>query len=190
MAILFVSIVVISSIPIIDVAPLLSQTATAEARQDVVNAIGAACQDIGFFQVTGHGVATNLQERLQECSRHFFSLPRATKRQIEMAKAGLRWRGYFEVGEEVTSGVVDEKEGLYFAAELPASDTRPLHGPNLFPDECDAPGLRAAVLEYMEANAALAHVLLTAIGTAIGLPADDAFASDFSEPTKLFRIFN
>ena len=33
------------------------------------------------------------------------------KRCIEMAKAGLRWRGYFEVGEEVTSGVVDQKEG-------------------------------------------------------------------------------
>ena len=51
----------------------------------------------------------------------------ATKRAFEMAKGGKAWRGYFEVGEELTSGVVDEKEGLYFGEELPASDPRPLH---------------------------------------------------------------
>ncbi len=47
-----------------------------------------------------------------------------------MAKAGSAWRGYFEVGEELTSGIVDQKEGLYLSKELPASDPRPLHGPN------------------------------------------------------------
>lgn len=98
-------------------------------------------------------------------------------------------RGYFEVGEEVTSGIVDEKEGLYFSKELPASDPRPLHGPNLWPSEADAPGLRGHVLAYMEKCAELARTLLGAIGAAIGLP-EDAFAHDFSDPTVLFRIFN
>ena len=56
--------------------------------------------------------------------------------------------GYFEVGEESTSNVVDEKEGLYFAEDLRADDPRPLHGPNLYPSEEDAPGLRELVIEW------------------------------------------
>ena len=56
--------------------------------------------------------------------------------------------GYFEVGEESTSNVVDEKEGLYFAEDLPADDPRPLHGPNLYPSKEDAPGLRELVIEW------------------------------------------
>lgn len=157
----------------------------------MVEQIGRACEDVGSFQVVGHGVPEDLQHRLSDCARQFFALPRETKREIEMAKAGLRWRGYFEVGEEVTSGVVDEKEGLYFAAEQPASDTRPLHGPNVFPPEDVSPGLRASVLAYMDANARLARALLGAVGAAIGLPdAAEAFRADFVQPTTLFRIFN
>ena len=43
---------------------------------------------------------------------------------------------------QVTSGVVDEKEGLYFAREGAAGEPpRPLHGPNQWPREqvCVAP---------------------------------------------------
>lgn len=47
-------------------------------------------------------------------------------------------RGYFEVGEENTSGKIDLKEGLYLGKELDESHPRvkgnvPLHGRNLFP---------------------------------------------------------
>ena len=57
-----------------------------------------------------------------------------------MALGGRAWRGYFRVGDELTSGKPDQKEGLYFGAELPADHPRvragtPLHGPNLFPAE-------------------------------------------------------
>ena len=58
--------------------------------------------------------------------------------------------------------VVDQKEGLYFAAERP-DDARPLHGANLFPSEDDAPGLRDAVLDYMAALKGLSHTVLMAI---------------------------
>ncbi len=55
-----------------------------------------------------------------------------------MELGGRAWRGYFRVGDELTSGKPDQKEGLYFGAELPDDDPRvlagmPLHGPNLFP---------------------------------------------------------
>ena len=37
-----------------------------------------------------------------------------------MARGGRAWRGWFPVGGELTSGVPDLKEGIYFGAELPA----------------------------------------------------------------------
>ena len=55
-----------------------------------------------------------------------------------MAHAGRAWRGWFPLGGELTSGVPDQKEGLYFGAELDDDHPRvsrrtPLHGRNLFP---------------------------------------------------------
>ena len=74
-----------------------------------------------------------------------------------MVHGGRAWRGWFPVGGELTSGVPDRKEGIYFGAELGADDPRgarraPLHGPNLFPRR--PAGLRDAVLEYIDAMTA------------------------------------
>lgn len=35
-----------------------------------------------------------------------------------MSKGRRAWRGYFGVGEELTSGKIDIKEGLYLGQEL------------------------------------------------------------------------
>ncbi len=50
-----------------------------------------------------------------------------------MRRGGKAWRGWFLVGGELTDGVPDGKEGLYSGSEDPATDDRPLHGPNQFP---------------------------------------------------------
>ena len=44
--------------------------------------------------------------------------------EIRMALGGRAWRGYFPVGAELTSGKPDQKEGLYFGAELGDDDPR------------------------------------------------------------------
>ena len=187
-----------SSVPIIDISPLLGSNQDdrdrAGEKDRVIKAIGHACRTVGFFYVVGHGVDEALQNQLADAARAFFALPRATKRRFEMAKGGKAWRGYFEVGEELTSGVVDEKEGLYFGEELPASDPRPLHGPNFWPTG-DAVGadlaaaLRASVTGYMDAMTALGHTLLAAIAASLGLRPDH-FGAQFRAPTKLFRVFH
>ena len=144
--------------------------------------------NVGFLYVTNHGVSESLQKRLEEAFEQFVVAPQEVKRQIEMAKGGTAWRGYFEVGEELTKGVPDQKEGLYFAAEQPG-DERPLHGANLFPEESVAPGMRNAVLEYMDALSEVCKVLLDAIADALTLPRE-VFAQHFAEPTTLFRCFH
>jgi len=168
-----------STVPIIDIGPLFQPTSG--ARQATIEAIGDACRRQGFFYVINHQVDETVQAELEACAKAFFALPRQVKRSIEMSKAGSRWRGYFEVGEEFTSGIVDEKEGLYFAAERPG-DTRPLHGANLFHSDLATRG-------YMESVSRLSRVLLEAIAASIGLTSSH-FGEQFADPTTLFRIFH
>ena len=173
------------SVPVVDIRPICEVGASPEERRSCVAAIGEACMTHGFLYIRNHGVSEELQQRLREAFESFVEQPAHVKRAIEMAKAGNAWRGYFAVGEELTKGVVDQKEGLYFAAEHDPDDPRPLHGANLFPDEA----MREAVLEYMAAMTQLSRALLTAIGEALELP-PHVFSEHFEEPTTLFRCFH
>ena len=139
-------------------------------------AIDVACRTDGFFLVTGHGVDRGLCTRLDALAREFFALSDDEKAEIAMERGGAAWRGWFPVGGELTGGVPDLKEGLYFGKELPPSAV-PLHGPNVFPRR--PAGLRAAVLEYMRAMTKLGATLLRMIDPGLG-----------GDPTLLFRIFH
>jgi isopenicillin N synthase-like dioxygenase len=109
-----------------------------------------------------------------------------------MSRAGRAWRGWFPLGGELTSGVPDAKEGLYFGSELSPGHPRvlartPMHGSNLFPD---APaGLRVAVLEYMEVMTRLGQSVLCGIALALGLTSSWFEENLTSDPLVLFRIF-
>ncbi|MFI5316567.1 MAG: isopenicillin N synthase family dioxygenase [Myxococcota bacterium] len=179
-----------SHIPCVDVAELVGG---GPGRFGVAARLGEACRESGFFYVVGHGVDDGLQRELRELSRRFFAQDPDTKLRIRMELGGRAWRGYFPVGAELTSGKPDQKEGIYFGAELPADDPRvragtPLHGPNLFPAE--PAGLRAAVLSYMAAMTRLGHRLVAGLALALDLP-ETYFAERYTrEPLTLFRIFN
>src|SRR5262245_58436090 len=110
-----------SSIPIIDILALVDGSSE---KQQVAAQIGEACRESGFFYITGHGVEEALSSRLEALSREFFAEPLEEKQKIRMALGGRAWRGYFAVGDELTSGLPDLKEGIYFGAEL--DDDHPL----------------------------------------------------------------
>jgi isopenicillin N synthase-like dioxygenase len=177
-------------IPVIDVRSLIAGT---EERYAVAEQIGQACRDWGFFYIVGHGVDDALQQRLEQLSRQFFAQALATKLEISMARGGRAWRGYFPVGDELTSGKPDLKEGIYFGTEL--ADDHPLvqagvpmHGRNLFP--MSLPQLRATVLDYMAAMTQLGHILMAGVALSLGLT-ESYFAERYTwEPLTLFRIFN
>jgi isopenicillin N synthase-like dioxygenase len=178
-----------SHVPVIDVAPLVNDTAE---RARTAEQIGTACRECGFFYVVGHGVDEPLCRQLEALSRQFFAQSEPQKMQIAMSRGGRAWRGYFPVGRELTSGKPDRKEGLYFGAELPVDHPAvragtPLHGPNLFPA---IPGLREAVLRYLESLTALGHALMS--GISLGLGVDEGYFRQryIRDPLILFRIFN
>jgi isopenicillin N synthase-like dioxygenase len=171
------------ALPVIDI----SDPATAAP------AIEAACRSSGFFYVKGHGVPGSLTDRLDAAARAFFALPEQDKMEIAMARGGRAWRGFFPVGAELTSGVPDRKEGVYFGTELgpDAPQVRaglPLHGANLFPGQ--VPDLRPVVLEYMALLSEVAQRVLRGVALSLGLPAGYFEQSYTADPTVLFRIFH
>ena len=179
-----------AQVPVIDISPLVTRVGDEAA---VAAGIGQACREFGFFYIVGHGVDEGLQRRLDELSRRFFAQDLETKRRIRMARGGKAWRGYFAVGEELTSGKPDAKEGLYFGAELGDDDPRvraglPLHGPNLFPE--NLPTFRKTILAYLNALTRLGHTLMTGLALSLGL--DRAYFADryTADPLILFRIFH
>jgi isopenicillin N synthase-like dioxygenase len=98
----------------------------------------------------------------------------------------------FPVGGELTSGVPDRKEGVYFGRELPADDPRvraglPLHGPNLFPAR--PAEMRPVVLAYLDAMTNVASAVLRGLASGLGLDAAWFDRQLTADPTILFRVF-
>ncbi len=176
-------------IPVVSLAGLRSGAEPAT----VAAALGAACREDGFFYVADHGVDPTLEARLETASREFFAQPLEAKLAIRMALGGAAWRGYFPVGDELTSGRPDVKEGIYFGSELGAHHPRvragiPLHGANLMPSH--PVDLGPTVLAWIEAMTGLSHLILRGLALSLDL-AEDWFAKHYTtDPTVLFRIFN
>jgi isopenicillin N synthase-like dioxygenase len=180
-----------TGLPVIDIAPLRGMGDPAAVMR-TAEAIGAASRTYGFFYAEGHGMADALFERLEAASRLFFALPEADKAAIAMRRGGIAWRGWFPLGGELTSGLPDQKEGLYLGEELGPDDARvkagwPLHGANLWPETL--PILRQAVDGYLAAAVATAETVMRGMALALGLRPDHFAAGITRRPTLLFRIF-
>jgi isopenicillin N synthase-like dioxygenase len=172
----------------IDVGPLRSDPDGPGGRR-VAEQIDHACRTTGFFRITGHGIGGRAE--LEELAREFFSAPIEVKQRWAMTHGGAAWRGWFGVGDELTSGVPDRKEGLYFGAEHGSDHPRvlagvPLHGANLFPSA----QWRDAVLGWLRGMSALAQSLMGGIALGLGLERDWFRANLTADPTVLLRIFH
>lgn len=176
-------------IPVIDVSALINCCGDVQA---VAEEIGRACRKRGFFYIVGHGVSRSLQEQLHSVSQEFFAQALDDKLRIRMELGGHAWRGYFPVGDELTSGKPDQKEGIYFGSELPNEHPMvkagvPLHGANLFPE---INGFRDTILEYIERLTDVGHALMRGIAQSLQLDSEYFRQELTTDPILLFRIFH
>jgi isopenicillin N synthase-like dioxygenase len=93
-----------TDVPVIDLVP--ARAGGPAARRDVAAAIDAACREIGFFAITGHGVPDRLVDDLRAQAHAFFALPLAEKLAARHPVAGTN-RGYHPVGGEALSAAND-----------------------------------------------------------------------------------
>ncbi len=182
-----------NELPVIDVSALVDPASSPEARLAVGRVIDAACRTSGFLLVTGHGINPALRDDLEALHREFFALPDDVKAAIAMPRGGSSWRGWFPVGGELTSGVPDLKEGVYYGVELGPEDPRvvsgtPLHGANQLPES--PPALGPTVLRWIDEVTALGQALLRGLALGLGVPEDWFAAHVTADPTVLFRAFH
>ena len=67
---------VVSRVPLVDLSGVFEP---GPRRDEAVDAIGRACEDVGFLVITGHGVADDVVRRIDDASRRFFALPEDEK---------------------------------------------------------------------------------------------------------------
>ncbi|TVY85868.1 2-oxoglutarate-dependent dioxygenase, partial [Lachnellula willkommii] len=87
-------------IPTIDIRPFLEDPSSAAAGE-VVEMVRDACVGTGFFQITGHGIPTTLQEAVFAGSLAFFALDIEEKVKLDKsASVGASNRGYEVIGNQ------------------------------------------------------------------------------------------
>jgi isopenicillin N synthase-like dioxygenase len=180
-------------IPVVDIAPLLDDDVRPGSIADTATSIDRACRQVGFFAITGHGVSSDLQDRLEVASHAFFRRPEAGKAEIAMANARAARLGWFPVGGERTSGVPDRKDGTDVGLEHSPGHHRvrsatPLHSANQFPSE--PAELGPLVLEWLAAMRPVADAVMSGIALGLGLPATWFAEHLTADPTVLLRIFH
>jgi len=89
------------SIPSVDLAEFLSNDA--QKKNNFVQSLGKAYEEVGFVAVKNHGITDELIEDLYSTVQKFFSLPLSQKKKYEIAGLAGQ-RGYTSIGKEHAKG--------------------------------------------------------------------------------------
>jgi isopenicillin N synthase-like dioxygenase len=171
-------------VPVIDLTPARAGGAT--ERRRVARLIDEACVEIGFFAITGHGVAERVCRDLREAAHRFFALPIEAKRGSSPGDPQTP-RGYHALGGEALAaandavappdlkefyhvGPVDVGDDAYYTSEK----GRQFFLPNIWPE--DPPAFRPAAVTYYRTMHELVRFLMRL--TALGLGVEESFFDD------------
>jgi len=166
--------VAVSNLPVIDLGPFRRES-TPEERMRVARAVRAACIDIGFFYVTGHGFTPRELDAVLTEGRKFFALPLAEK--MKVLSQNVDMPGFVRTGgidpEKNRDKVVDIKERFSLTRELktgeqPRSDSRV--GRTQWPARDLLPAFEPTMRDYVarleSVTTALNHVFALSLGLA------------------------
>jgi isopenicillin N synthase-like dioxygenase len=169
-----------AAVPVIGVAPFSSGDDA--GRKSVVEAVRQACEHVGFFVITGHGVADEAIRAAFSGGRAFFARPVAEKQRIKRPGPGIS-RGYNglagqslslttgrqappDLMESLGLGPLETDDDAYWTEGF-----GPVHAhPNLWPD--GMPQFREAVSQYWRAMETLSSRLTRIFALALDLDED------------------
>ncbi len=169
-----------AAVPVIDIAPFVHGDAA--ARRAVVAAVKRACEQVGFFVITGHEVPDDRIRAAFTQGRAFFHLPLDEKMRIKRPGPGIS-RGYNSLAGQSLGLTIGQKappdlmESLGFGPLETDNDPYwtqgfgPVHAhPNLWP--AGLPRFRQAVSDYWRAMEMLSARLMQIFALALDLDKD------------------
>lgn len=106
-----------SQLPIVDLSAFVSE-ATKEEKQATATQLVAACKDVGFVYVKGHGLPKDTLEEVFRISKKFYDLPTSEKMKAPHPPGWAVHRGYSWPGLEKVSNAVSEGDAEELAEKL------------------------------------------------------------------------
>ena len=176
------------AIPAVDISGMIGASAFPD---ETVVSLRRACDDCGFFYLTGHGIPTATLENILLLAHRFFQEPQEEKQKIKRRstkEGGDGARGYQEIRENVTSGRRDYQEAINFVREV--SQERGLtrydilQGPNLWPEHPKE--FKSDYQEYFRRLLEVGKTLARLFGFALELDALHVDADHHSEDSDFF----
>lgn len=176
---------------VIDISGLKS--ADPAIRQAVGEEIRAACLDLGFMYIVGHGVSPETRAAVFAETAAFFALPEDRKLALNMENS-VGNAGYEPMRAQTleAGGPPDLKEGFYIGEELPLDHPRVVAGgfnlgPNQWPE--NAPNFREVMSAYYDEMLVLGELLMR--GVALSLRLDEDFFEYYcNEPLAGLRLLH
>jgi isopenicillin N synthase-like dioxygenase len=150
--------ILFKKIPTVDLHDFASNNSL--TKQNFVQTLGNAFENIGFVAVKNHGLSDAMTENLYQVIQQFFALPDATKLTYEVSGIGGQ-RGYTAKGKEHAKGrsVGDLKEFYHVGQELAEAQLTRLNYPqNIFPSEVPE-FANATITTYQTLEAAGVQIL-------------------------------
>jgi isopenicillin N synthase-like dioxygenase len=175
--------------PILDVTPWRDGS----DKPGVARRFDTICREIGFFYLTGHGVAPEAMCAMIDWTARFFALDEPVKRRLLV---GPTRRGYEPFGLQALDADAppDIKESLLLG--LDQGPDHPMvqrglanYGANQWPDETALPGFRAFAMAYFDQVYDLGRMLMAIFATAAGLP-EDHFEPMLKDPMATLRLIH
>lgn len=184
-------------VPVIDIAPFLE--GTPEGVQHVAQQIAHACEEIGFFQITGYGVSEELIQEVYDISRRFFDLAEVDKA-VAAQPAPDQVRGWTAVGKEglsysldaVAPGDLKEKMDMGpFGVAADDYHTGPAAGPHFAPNVWPAalPEMQSLWERYFAAMSEVSRQVMRIFAVALDLDID-YFEDKIDHHISMFRALN
>lgn len=164
----------------------------------VAGELDEVCREIGFFQITSHGVPEDIADDAWHAARAFFDLPSEQRMVSVMPEPGYPF-GYSPVSGETLSkslggaGQADLKESFNAGPPPPRHEFRDpeearAYLPTPWPDEA-LPELRRTWERYYDEMLALGSRLMALFARGLGLPAD-FFADKIDTSPSSLRALN
>ncbi|MGH1503785.1 MAG: isopenicillin N synthase family dioxygenase [Acidimicrobiales bacterium] len=187
-----------TDVAVIDIGPFLGGTPA--GRAEVAAQVAHACEHIGFFQITGHGIEPAQTQAVYDLAKAFFDQPDDTKAEVAQP-APDQVRGWSGVGKEGLSYSLDEeapgdlkekmdmgpvgvdRDDPYFGPELAG----PHFAPNLWPSTL--PEMQPTWERHFDDMADLSATLMEIFAVALDLP-PTFFADKIDRHISMFRALN
>ncbi len=141
-------------VPVIDLSDFEAR------RAEITEQLWNAAVDVGFFQLSHHGVPLAQVREAFAMSERFFALPQEVKAQYPLSR-NSGWESLAQV--RPSTGVPDQKESYQM--------TRPRMA-GLYPSEAELPGFKATMLAFEQASWAVGMKVLSCFADRLGFERD------------------